>query len=118
MGAVSWAPPQGERAREPSFAFAPSAAVFPDVSDKRLAALIDVHMLDTHELGAALAQMPESLDLGQHRSASTAAAIAKSPVRLSVVQQPLNSRLEEPSRVLPSRSNLRSDCIVAIFSFV
>src|SRR2546430_7017937 len=34
------------------------------ISDKRLAALIDVHMLDTHELGAALAQMPESLDLG------------------------------------------------------
>ena len=66
MGAVSFLalPPYGPPGGGHSFAFAPSAAVLPDVSDKRLAALIDVHMLDTHELGAALAQMAESLNLG------------------------------------------------------
>jgi len=39
------------------FAFA-SAAILPHIPDKRLASLIHMHMLDPHELGAGLAQMP------------------------------------------------------------
>jgi|RhiMetdeSRZDD1v2_1073273.scaffolds.fasta_scaffold82477_2 hypothetical protein len=40
-----------------------SAAILPHIPNDGLAALIHVHMLDTHKLGAALAQAPESLDL-------------------------------------------------------
>ena len=54
-------PPARERS---VFAFSPAAALPPHIPDERLAAFVDVHMFDTHELGAGLAQMPESLDLG------------------------------------------------------
>src|SRR6266581_4127007 len=38
-----------------------SAAVLPHIPDDSLATLIQVHMLDTHKLGDALAQTPERL---------------------------------------------------------
>jgi hypothetical protein len=56
-------PPRAIFPLAPSAPLSPSAAVLPHIPNDGLAALIHVHMLDTHELGAALAQAPESLDL-------------------------------------------------------